>query len=298
MFNMAFHTLLMSMSAIFFAFVFAGCSSEVEQRSLTVSIEPQRYLLERIAGDKWKVNTLLTQGSDPENFDPPMSAMKKAVGGVAYFKMGHMAFEDVLIERIATGHGSVKIVDTSVGIDLIEGGHGHSHGEDDCGHSHEVDPHVWSSVRNAEVIAGNMFAGLVDLDPANADFYRENYERLLSSLDSLDRQLRDIFQPTPHASFLTWHPSLSYFARDYGLNQIALGSDNKELSASGFRFKIADARAHHASAFLVQPEFDSSRSEELAEQAGAKMVMINLLVYDWPGEMIRVAEAIAGRDIK
>lgn len=289
------HALLLLLSAFLEVIATAGCSSEVEQRSLTVSIEPQRYLLERIVGDKWKVNTLLTQGSDPENFDPPMSAMKKVVGGTAYFKMGYMAFEDVLIARTTDGGSPVRIVDTSVGIDLIEGGHVHDHGDDDCGHSHEIDPHVWSSVRNAEVIARNMFDGIVEIDPANAGFYKANYERLLSSLDSLDRQIRGILEPTSHATFLTWHPSLSYFARDYGLNQIVLGRDNKELSATGFRFRIADAREHHASAFLVQPEFDSSRSRELAEQAGARMVMINLLAYDWPDEMIRVAEAIAGK---
>jgi len=297
MLKMRFHKLLLSLPAFFFVVALVGCSPDVGQRSLTVSIEPQRYLLECIVGDKWKVNTLLTQGSDPENFDPPMSAMKKVAGGVAYFKMGYMPFEDVLIARITAGGSPVRIVDTSVGIDLIDGGHGHGHGhgDDDCGHSHEVDPHVWSSVRNAEVIAGNMLDGLVDIDPANADFYKANYERLLSSLDSLDSQIRGILEPAFQASFLTWHPSLSYFARDYGLNQIALGSNNKELSAAGFRFKIADAREHHALAFLVQPEFDSNRSMELAEQAGARMAMINLLTYDWPDEMIRVAEAIAGK---
>lgn len=42
---------------------------------LSVSIEPQRYLLERIAGPGWKVNTVLSKGADPENFDPAMSTL-------------------------------------------------------------------------------------------------------------------------------------------------------------------------------------------------------------------------------
>lgn len=139
-----------------------------------------------------------------------------------------------------------------------------------------------------------MLAGLIDIDPANAAYYSKNHDMLQTRLDSLDCEISEILRQRPSASFITWHPSLSYFARDYSLNQIALGSDNKELSADNFRNKVNDARRHNASAFIVQPEFDQNRSKEIALQAGADTVRINLLTYDWAGEMIRTAKAIAG----
>ena len=70
-----------------------ACSQGDADRTLTVSIEPQRYLLEQIAGDKWQVNTVLEKGADPENFDPPMSTMKKAMSSRLYFSMGTLPFE-------------------------------------------------------------------------------------------------------------------------------------------------------------------------------------------------------------
>ena len=40
---------------------------------LTVSIPPQKYLLEQIVGEKFVVNSLLSPGTNPENYDPSMN---------------------------------------------------------------------------------------------------------------------------------------------------------------------------------------------------------------------------------
>ena len=52
-------------------------TSEGGNKIITVSIEPQRWILERIVGDKFEVNTILSVGADPENFEPSLSDMKK-----------------------------------------------------------------------------------------------------------------------------------------------------------------------------------------------------------------------------
>lgn len=276
--------------------VLSGCSADSNQRMLTVSIEPQQYLLEKIVGDKWEVNALLTKGADPESFDPPMSAMKTAIRGAAYFKLGHTAFEDALIPRLSLANGdTMMVIDTSVGIPLIAGGHGHdSEDHDSHCHHHDFDPHIWSSVKNAKIMAENMLQGVITLDPSNEKYYRDNFNKLICSLDSLDTAIREITGRKEGASFITWHPSLTYYAQEYGLNQISLGSENKEMSADMFRNKIEEAQRNHAVAFLVQPEYDQDRSRDIAGQAGAKTVSINLLEHDWPGEMLRVAHAVVG----
>lgn len=267
-----------------------SCGGKGSDRTLTVSIEPQRYLLERIAGDGWKVNTMLANGADPENFDPPMSAMKAAMGSAAYFRIGYMPFENALIDRMAEGGGgNLRIVDSSEGIELLHGTH-------ECdshdGHDGDLDPHVWSSVKNAGVIAANMCRALVELDPDNARLYEENYRHLQAELDSLDSEITRKLAPKTGATFVTWHPSLSYFARDYSLRQLSLGSEGKEMSAEAFRDKIDEARNAGAEVMIVQPEVDLTRSLEVARQAGVRAVEVNLLGYDWPEQMRRVAEAI------
>lgn len=269
--------------------VLTACNGQSGDRpTIAVSIEPQRYLLEQIAGDRWEVVTLLDRGADPENFDPSMQTLKKASDAKAYFRMGHMAFEDNIIDRMS-GEQKMTIVDTSKGIVPLTDTHNHD------GHVHEFDPHVWSSVKSAKVIAANMYQALLDIDPEHAEYYTTNYNELAEKLEALDRELAETLLTSEGKAFLVWHPSLSYFARDYNLRQIALGSgDSKETSALEMKHNIEEARESGATVMFVQPEFDYRKSEDLARQTGTHTVTINPMSYNWDQEMRLTAKAIAG----
>ena len=71
---------------------------------------------------------------------------------------------------------------------------------------------------------------------------RDNYHRFISRLDSLDSQLTALFVPHTHHAFIIYHPALTYLARDYGLQQIALENEGKEPSAEHMRRIIDTAR--------------------------------------------------------
>lgn len=283
------HHLIFTLLAIA---ILTACSQGEADHTLTVSIEPQRYLLEQIAGDKWQVNTVLEKGADPENFDPPMSTMKKAMNSRLYFSMGTLPFEQTLIDRMNEGGEKVKTVDTSAGIRRLHG----THGPHD-GHHHESaeDPHVWTSVVNSRQMARNMLDALVELDPDNSDYYNANYRRLDARLDSIDREIRTLLEPCQGATFVVWHPSLSYFAADYGLNQVAMGMENKEVSPMQMKENIDRARTLGARVMIVQPDFDQNRSAELARQIGATTLSVNLMSDAWIDDMLRTARTIAGQ---
>ena len=124
---------------------FSGCSSKVSSRPVvTVSIDPQKWLLDSIVGDKVEVRSLLPGDANPENFDPPLAALKSASGGILYMKMGHLPWEDALALRLKDGNGRLRVVDTSEGIDLIaDSGHSHLHDDGDDHHDHAgTDPHT------------------------------------------------------------------------------------------------------------------------------------------------------------
>lgn len=90
---------------------------------LSVSIEPQRYLLERIAGPGWKVNTVLSKGADPENFDPAMSTLVRTAQSEVYFTIGAGAFEESLAERLAEASPGLRFSDSSAGVARLHGTH-------------------------------------------------------------------------------------------------------------------------------------------------------------------------------
>ena len=145
------------------------------------------------------------------------------------------------------------------------------------------------------IMAKNMCDAMIEVDKKNAVYYTKNYKHFVSELDSLDARLTSMLAPKKGTAFLVWHPSLSYFARDYGLLQISVGQEGKEASVQQLQSKIDEAKAHNAGVFFYQKEFDSRQAEVVNEQIGAEMVIINPLNYQWNHEMLIIADAIASK---
>lgn len=255
---------------------------------ITVSIEPQRWFLEQIVGDKADVNCLMARGGNPESYEPAFSHLADLERSSCYMLMGNLGFEDAIISRIKVNNPDLPVVNTSDSIILIVDDHGHDHG---------IDPHVWSSARNAAIIARNMARALCALDSANSQVYLANYKRLQARIDSVDSICSQILsEPGVARSFMVWHPSLSYFARDYGLTQISVGSEGKEPSVGETRDLLKRVNADSARVFLVQKDFDSSRAGVVSDGAASiRVVPINPLNYEWDNELVETARAIAGK---
>ena len=283
--------------------VATGCKRGEASRTIAVSLQPQKWLLEQLVGDRYKVECLLTEGANPETFEPSLQTMMSMERCVAYMCSGHQAFEQSLVEKIQDSNSTVLIVDTSEGVALIHGSH---HGvveaeeEDDHDaehegeghHHHDVDPHVWTSAVNAQVIAENMCRALVQLDPEGKADYEKRLEALKVRLQALNTELAESLKPVSGRAFAVWHPSLSYFARDYGLRQISMEYEGKEMPASYLRAAMDSVAAAGVQVLLYQKEFDSSRVQTVAEQLHLKLAEVNLMSYDWEAQMRHIAQAI------
>lgn len=263
---------------------------------VVVSMNAQRQMLEQIAGDDFQIHTLMPNGENPETFDPSAASRKLVADADMYFSTGYLTFEG----NLSLNSKSVtKFIDTSIGIEPIYGTHGAPRkttgflsGEERK--RSEADPHVWASVKNAQLMAANMVRGLSTLKPENAGQYIARAKTYIAHLDSLDHALAAQLDTVDMKSFLVWHPSLSYFARDYGLNQIAIGHEAKEPSASGMREVINEAKDNGIRTFFYQKSLDSRKAEAIGASIGATMVVIDPMAYDWEGTLKEVANAISG----
>ena len=258
-----------------------------ESPVITVSILPQKYFLEKIVGDKFTVSCMLNEGNNPEAYEPSMSHLINIEKSKAYFCIGYIGFEYAIVGKARANNPDLKIYNNSKGIEVLRGTHGTQQGQD------EVDPHVWSSVRNAIKIADNMYEAVVELDPKNEDTYTANYNKLKAELENLDRQFAEMLASKQGTAFLVWHPSLSYFAHDYGLRQISIEYEGKEVPVNMLKEKIDAAKESGAKVLFIQQEFDSRQAESLNEEIGAKIVRINPMNYHWEEEMTSIANAIA-----
>ncbi|MBR5102200.1 MAG: zinc ABC transporter substrate-binding protein [Muribaculaceae bacterium] len=259
-----------------------GCNVRHNTKpTIVVSIQPQKQLLELLVGNHYDVVCLLSENTNPETFEPNMNSMIALEQSDAYFTVGNIGYEYAMVQKARANNSDLKLYNTSEGIDVMLGGHG----------AKVADPHVWTSARNAKIIAGNMLFALCKLDPDNQDFYKRRYRKLSAHIDSVDNAILAQLAPLQGITFVDWHPSLSYFARDYGLNQLSL-DNGKEPSARQLRTMLDVARKVGAKVFFSQSQFDSRQSKSLIEQSGLVTYEINPMNEAWDTELLKISQIL------
>lgn len=248
------------------------------------SIPPLEYFVREIGGEDVDYICMAPAGTDPETFEPSMAQLRDASKGAGFISTGLFPFEEKIAGILAQENAGIVVRELADTIDLITGTHGHD----------EADPHIWGSFRNARRMAAMTLGGLISIKPEAEGRFRSRFERLDSRLDSLDRATASRLATLSGKAFLVWHPSLSYFARDYNLRQIAVGHEHKESSATDLRHRLDDANDSHALIFFFQQEFDSRQSHAVTEATGLEPVTISPMSADVDSALIRVADLLAG----
>lgn len=256
---------------------------------ITVTLEPLRYFAEQIAGEHFRVVSMVPEGSSPETYDPTPQQLVDLADSKAYLRIGHIGFEQVWMKRLTAHAPHMQVFDTSEGVDFIrEEGHSHH------GHSHAggIEPHVWNSPENARIIARNVCRALCRIDSTHTAFYTHRLDSLNRVIAQTDSTVRALLNHKADRAFLIYHPALSYFARYYKLEQICLEEGGKEPSAAHLKQLIGQCRKKGVNKVFIQKEFDSRNAELAAKETGAVTVVINPLNYRWDEELILTAKAL------
>ncbi|MBO4593842.1 MAG: zinc ABC transporter substrate-binding protein [Bacteroidaceae bacterium] len=257
-----------------------SCTSSQEaaqSRCLSATVEPLCTMVEWIAGDEWTVSTVVPAGFSPEQYNPSPVQMKELTGARALFKIGKLGIETTWIPAVQSELPELQVIDTSAGVPNAD-----------------YDPHTWTSPRNVKQILRNISAAMTAMDSLHADDYARRLVEAEATVDSLDNALRLQLNDLPSRTFVVFHPALTHFAHDYGLRQLAIEKDGKEPTPASLQELVNEAKADSAVVVMVQREFADNSARQIAQQIGAKVVIINPLSPDWTAEMSRIAEALKG----
>jgi zinc transport system substrate-binding protein len=288
-------------AAIFYVPYQTSGQQSAEKIRVIVTILPQREFVERVGGDEVTVTVLVGPGADPHTYEPTPSQLRDVAEAKMYAKVGSpIEFEVDWLDRVIATNPNMLVVDCSQGIQLIpmtEHEHeGENHNSEAAGHDHEhegMDPHIWTSIRNAKIMVQNIHAGLVQVDPTNEASYMKNMNNYLDLLDSLDEKIGHSLAGVENRNFIVFHPAWGYFARDYNLTQIPIEEAGKEPTAASMAILIEEARENHVRVIFASPQFSQKSAEVLASEIGGVVVMIDPLAQDYLLNMEKVAEALA-----
>lgn len=165
-----------------------------------------------------------------------------------------------------------------------DAGHDHAHeGEDghDHGHDHDhggVNPHLWTSVANAEGMVQAIADGLAKEDQANKADYEKNAGTYIEKLHELETWVQESMDQVPAAErkYVASHNALEYFLDEYDITYV--GSvmpsfeDNAEPSSSEIDAIVAKIKAENVKAVFVESSVNPKLTDTIAKEAGVKVV--------------------------
>lgn len=267
-----------------------SCNNSVvsDKETISVTIEPLKYLTEQVVGNDFDINVIVPSGASPETYEPSPSNMRRFEKSKLFISIGLLECEFEIVKNSKTKNNIAQI-ELKDSIKLIEGLCTlHHHDEKDAHTS--MDPHIWSSPVDVKVIVKMIEQSASKLKPENSDRYKENMQKFNLRIDSLNAYIKDKFATIKQRDFIIYHPALTYYARDYNLNQIVIEDAGKESSAKHLKSIIDNGR--DIKSVFYQAQFSKSSVESVCKEIGASAVEIDPLAYDWLENMYIITDSL------
>ncbi|WP_373500805.1 metal ABC transporter solute-binding protein, Zn/Mn family [Desulfococcus sp.] len=286
---------------LFFIVIFSSCFIQTgfaaDPVPVFVSILPQKYFVQQIGKDLVDVQVMVQPGASPHAYEPKPRQMADIAIARAYFAIG-VSFETAWLNKISAANPGMKIVHTDDGIDKIamaahhgEGEHPEDRHPPEDHHDHGgVDPHIWLSPPLVKLQARAILAGLREIDPSHGGVYEANCRQFMADIDSLDARLKNLFSDQQGLRFMVFHPAWGYFARAYGLTQLAVEIEGKEPKPAQLMALIKNAKENNIRVIFVQPQFSAKSAGLVAREIGGQVVRADPLAEDWTANLLDVAD--------
>ncbi len=278
------------------AAIFGSCGSKKTQNEepgkfITVSILPQKTFVKKITGDDFVVNVLIPPGTSPAAYTLLPSQLEEISKSAIWFRIGYIGFEQSWQDKIAQANSKMKVVDLSEGLDLIaqvkeqHGDHFHLSG---------VDPHIWLSPVLVKEMAKRILDEVSKLNPEQSVKYKTNYLEFVKEIDQLNIEIANKLKPFEGRKIIVFHPSLSYFARDYGLLQYSLESGGKEPTPQRMKELIDISKKENIKVMYIQGELDRDHARVFAEEVGGEIIQVRPLDPAWAENLMEMTNIFVG----
>ena len=206
-----------------------------------------------------------------------------------YFSIG-VPFEQAWLNTIKMNNQQLRMVNCCEQFqdDNSHSKHVHKHGD------HEVaDPHIWTNPLKVIAMTRLLEEELSRLDPKNAQRYKAAAQRFITQLDELDSYIRTETRALEKRVLIVTHPSWSYFANEYGFQQIAIEQNGVDAKAASLTRLVEKAREQDIKVVFDQPQFYNKAARVLASEIGAQIITLDPLAFDYLANMRESTRLIA-----
>ena len=295
------------------AVLITGCTAKTEKKDkgdntkgklkIVTTIFPEYDITRAIAKDKVDLELMIKPGVDVHSFTPTPQDIKTVQNSDIFVYGGteHDKWVENLTKSIDMKNK--KVVKLVGGIQQLEEEsvdgmkHEHHHDdekEDEHNHDHkhekedehnhkgeekELDPHYWTSPKNAIQMVKTITNALVEKDPDNAEFYKENAENYIKQLEGVDKELHDVVDNAKIKKVVIADRfPFRYLFKDLGLEYRALfsGCSVESTASAGQIKKMVDYVKENKIPVVYHIEMGKGElAETVAKNSGAKVKLLH-----------------------
>lgn len=257
----------------------AGCgTAAVDKKTGTegsidvvTTIFPQYDFAKAILGDKGSVSMILPPGAESHSFEPTAQDILKIQNADLFIYIG--GHGDAWVEEVLDSMGDNKPKTLKL-IDLVKG----IKEEDEHGHG-DIDEHIWTSPKNAIILASKIADEIGVIDKANEDFYKANKADYIKKLEDLDKEFKKIVDGGKRNTIVMGDRfSIKYFVEEYGLNYYAAftGCGGESEPSASEMAKIVKAIKKEKIPVVMYIEFSNQKiADAIAETTKVKTMMFH-----------------------
>ena len=213
-----------------------------------------------IGREKVDVTLLVPSGVEPHDWEPTIKDLQLMQQADVIIING-IGFEN-WIDNIDSVNSDVKVVDTSIGISILES-----------------DPHIWLNPVMAQKQVENIVDSLSKVDPLNEKYYKQNGISYIKKLEELDNKISYELSSCKK-DFIAFHDAFSYFANQYDLNQHTVLKSNEpheEPTSKSLENIINLARDLDSNVIFTEEAVDKRASQVIANEIGGKVLTLSPL---------------------
>lgn len=259
---------------------------------VVTTLFPLYDFVKNIGKDKVEITLLLPPGVEAHAFEPKPSDLIKINESDLFIFTGK--FMEPWANDIALGinSGNLKILDSSVGIDLMDQSDSSSQGEAhnlpgiiDNSETNEnihdfngVDPHIWLDFSYVSIMINNITKALIEVDPANADYYRKNHQNYQDQLNRLDNNYKnELLNCKTNKVIYGGHYAFGYLSKRYGIKyEAAYGlSPDSEPSVKDIAKIIEEIKKEKIDYIFFEELLGSKVAQTLAAETETNLLSLN-----------------------
>lgn len=289
----SFLILIIIMISLVFAFKPDAIIKDESRLQIVATLFPQYDFAKQIVGDKADVTLLVGAGVETHNFEPTAQDMVTMLDNTDMFLYTGTFLEPWTEDIVGTlEESNCKIVDLSENIELIKieefekkyinseiENEEHNHDEnaheeeeehvhtDSCNHQDMYDGHIWQSLDNTMIMLENTLKAVCEIDPENAEYYKENANNYKQEILKLDTEIEQIVENSKTKEIAVGGEfAYAYFVEQYDLKFVSVYTN------CGHGEDPSIAKVKSVIDYINKHEMSAVYYEELSEGTVAKMI--------------------------